>query len=138
MITVVLLGTRGSRRRDDVPYPLDAAANGGDQNFQVDGVGEGPTEFGGTPVRAKALVVDLRPPRLGIRLPAGRGVAGVPGVAGVFFGVADRRPLGGGEEFARQRECARWIGVPVAGRAGPELRVLGPRLLDQPAWCLSQ
>ena len=108
VIIVVLMGARGAGRGDDVPHALDAAADGGDQDFQLEGVGEWSAELGVAPVRAKSLVIDVARHVLG-------------GAVGYGYG----RRVGGAEEFAGQGEGAWWVGVPVAGRAGPDLGVTG-------------
>ena len=100
------MGARGKARSDDVPHALDAAANGRDQDFQLDGVREGSAELGVAPIRAKSLVVDL-------------------GRAAVAIGQMSRRRLGGAEEFSRQGERSRRVGVVVPGRTGPNLGVTG-------------
>jgi hypothetical protein len=102
---------------DDVPHLLDAVADGGDEDFQCEGVGEGSAEFGVAPVGAKAFVVVLRG-RDGVERLAARMAVPVVRLMG-------RWCLGWFQEFARQGEGAWWVGVPVPGRAGPELGVVG-------------
>ena len=60
VIVGVLGGAGGPGCGDDVPHLLDAVADGGDEDFQCEGVGEGSTEFGVAPVGAQSLVVVLR------------------------------------------------------------------------------
>ena len=76
MIVAVLRGARGTGRLDDVPHALDAAANGRDQDFQLDRVREGSAELGVTPVRAESLVIDVSRQVLGSRVTAVRGDVG--------------------------------------------------------------
>ena len=75
MIIVVLRGAGGTGRGDDVPHAFDAAAHGGDQDFQLEGVREGSAELGVAPVRAKSLVMVVSRQVLWGRVTAVRGGA---------------------------------------------------------------
>ena len=75
VIRVALSGAGGTGRVDDVPYALDAVADGGDQNFQFHGVGECSAELGVAPVRAESLVIVVSRQVLWGRVTAVRGGA---------------------------------------------------------------
>ena len=83
MIIVVLRGARGTGRGDDVPHALDATADGGDQDFQREGVREGSAELGVAPVGAKSLVIDVARQVFGAGVPAVRGGVSVRGAVSV-------------------------------------------------------